>query len=197
MSCYFYSFYLSYPFLWILSPIDVFLFFDDLGIFDYISRVCWGNIVTVPLMYSLHRWVIELTMGTAITNKQQKRNRTQTTDIHFKTSTWKSLMNPWRALSTHVKQDVLKQRSRLLPSRSICVDCLVIGRQVSQYRRPKHFLWVNKTYIWSSKTKIVKDRHSKGTESFIGETRCFPMLFNCGVPFDWNWWSRAFGSLTM
>ena len=65
-------------------------------------------------------------------------------------------MNPWRALSTHVKQDVLKQRSGLLPSRSICVDCLVIGRQVSQYRRPKHFLWVNKTYIWSSETKIVK-----------------------------------------
>ena len=42
-------------------------------------------------------------MSTAVTNKQQKRNRTQTTDIHFKTSTWKSLVNPWRALSTHVE----------------------------------------------------------------------------------------------
>ena len=38
-----------------------------------------------------------------ITNKQQKRNPTQTTDIYFKTSTWKSFVNPWRALSTHVK----------------------------------------------------------------------------------------------
>ena len=32
-------------------------------------------------------------MSTAITNKQQNRNRTQTRDIHFKTSTWKSLMD--------------------------------------------------------------------------------------------------------
>ena len=33
---------------------------------------------------------------------------------------------------------------------------LVIGRQVSQYRRPKHSLWLNKRYIWNSETKIVK-----------------------------------------
>ena len=92
------------------------------------------------------------------------------------------------------KQDVLKQRSFSLASRSIslrtadafpvvaslppknrrersddrkcvccsqatrciCVDCLVIGRQVSQYRRPKHSLWLNKRYIWNGETKIVK-----------------------------------------
>ena len=43
-----------------------------------------------------------------------------------------------------------------IASRSICVDCLVIGRQVSQYRRAKHSLWLNKRYIWNRKTKIVK-----------------------------------------
>ena len=79
------------------STIDVFLFFD-LGIFD-------GIYAYKPslLMYSLHRWIIELTMSTAITTKQQKRNRTHTIDIHFNTSTWKSLVNLWWALSTHVK----------------------------------------------------------------------------------------------
>ena len=42
-------------------------------------------------------------MSTAITNKQQKRYCTQTIEIHSKTSTWKSLVNPWTALSAHVK----------------------------------------------------------------------------------------------
>ena len=32
-----------------------------------------------------------------------KRNLTPRICIYFKTSTWKSLVNPWRALSTHVK----------------------------------------------------------------------------------------------
>ena len=86
-----------FPSFEFFSTIDVFLFFD-LGIFD-------GIYAYKPslLMYSLHRWIIELTMSTAITTKQQKRNRTHTIDIHFNTSTWKSLVNLWWALSTHVK----------------------------------------------------------------------------------------------
>ena len=109
--CYFYCLYLSrsmaymlpiielFPSFEFFSPIDVFLFFDDLGIFD-----CIYAYKPSLLMYSLHRWIIELTtMSTAITTKQQKRNRTHTIDIHFNTNTWKSLVNLWWALSTHVK----------------------------------------------------------------------------------------------
>ena len=44
------------------------------------------------------------------------------------------------------EQDVQKQRSSSLASRSICVDCLAIGRQDNQCRRPKHSLWLNKRY---------------------------------------------------
>ena len=103
------------PFLWILSPIDEFLLLDDLGIFDCISQACsgccpcWGNSICCQLygliMYSLHRWFIELTVSTAIANKQQQKPYTDahSIDIYFKTSTWKSLVNPWRALSTYVK----------------------------------------------------------------------------------------------
>ena len=57
-------FYLSYwaiPFLWILSPIDVTLYFNALVIFDCISRA-WAWCI---------RWIIELTMSTAITRLSQ------------------------------------------------------------------------------------------------------------------------------
>ena len=68
-----------------------------------------------------------------------KRNHTHTIDIYFKTSTWKSLVHGERYQCTP-KQDVLKQRSSSLALRSICVYCLASGRQVNQYRRPKHSL---------------------------------------------------------
>ena len=55
-----------------------------------------------------------------------------------------------------LKQDVLKQRPSSLASKNICVDCLAIVRlKLTDNRRPKHSLWLNKRYIWNSKTKIV------------------------------------------
>ena len=47
MSGCFYCFYLSYSLHlnYISDRVDVFLFFDDLGIFDCISRACSGNIM--------------------------------------------------------------------------------------------------------------------------------------------------------
>ena len=102
-------------------------------------------------MYSLHRWIvsiIEQTISTAILHKQQifisRQARGNRLWIHGE-------------LNQHTsKQDALKQRSCLPASMSILVDCLVIGRQISQYRQPKHSLWLNKRYIWNSKTEIVK-----------------------------------------
>ena len=99
--------------------------------------------------------IIEQTMSTTITNKQQKRNCTQTTDIHFKTSTWKLLVNQWRALSTHVKTRRTEAKISLA-SFTDHLRRLPCDGQVSQYRRPEHSLWLNKRYIWNSKMKIVK-----------------------------------------
>ena len=84
------------PFLRIFSLIDVFLFFDDLGIFDCTSRVCCGNsmychftINVIVFTASMNYW----TDNKHLDHKQAtKRNRTHTIDIYFKTSTWKSLV---------------------------------------------------------------------------------------------------------
>ena len=63
MSLLFILFVGAIPFLWILSPIDVTLYFNGLGIFDCISRACWSKSMcghrTVDV---LHRWIIELTI---------------------------------------------------------------------------------------------------------------------------------------
>ena len=49
--------------LWILSPIDVTLYFNGLGIFDYISRACWSKSMCGQRMVDvLHWWIIELTI---------------------------------------------------------------------------------------------------------------------------------------
>ena len=52
-------------------------------------------------------------------------------------------------------QDVLKRRPSSLVSKKSCVDCLAIVRLVTNNRRPKLSLWLNKRYIWNSGTKIV------------------------------------------
>ena len=124
-----------------------------------------------------------------------KRNRTHTIDTYFPRQERGNRLLIQGELYQHTsKQDVLKQRSSSLASRSIYVDCLAIGRQVNQCRRPKHSLWLNKRYIWNSKTKIVKYRHSKGTEGFIAETRRFPTVVQLSRPVQLIG-SRAFGSL--
>ena len=52
-------------------------------------------------------------------------------------------------------QDVLKRRPSSLVSKKSCVDCFAIVRLVTNNRRPKLSLWLNKRYIWNSGTKIV------------------------------------------
>ena len=94
------------PFLWILSPIDVTLYFKSLGTFDYIYKPSLLKVkacaVNEWLMYcidELLNWQYEHRDHQQAT----KRNLTPRICIYFKTSTWKSLVNPWRALSTHFK----------------------------------------------------------------------------------------------
>ena len=119
MSLLFLLFAGAIPLLWILSPIDVTLYFNGLGIFDCISRACWSKSTcghrTVDV---LHRWIIELSIYEHRDHKQAtKRNLTPRICIYFATSTWKSLVNPWRALSTHVP----KQRPSSLAAKNIWV----------------------------------------------------------------------------
>ena len=63
--------------LWILSPIDITLYFNGLGIFDYISQACWSKSMcghrTVDVLWctaSMNYWTDN--MNTAITNKQRR-----------------------------------------------------------------------------------------------------------------------------
>ena len=61
LSLWFLLFVGAVPLLWSLSPIDVTLYFNGLGIFDYLNRACWSKGMcghrTVDV---LHRWIIEL-----------------------------------------------------------------------------------------------------------------------------------------
>ena len=123
-----------------------------------------------------------------------KRNLTPRICIYFKTSRGNRLLIHGELCQRTLKQDVLKQRPSSLASKNICVDCLAIVRlKLTNNRRPKHSLWLNKRYIWNSKTKTV-NRHSKSTEGFIGNSSRFPPLLNCRVPVELIG-SRAFGSL--
>ena len=139
------------------SPIDVFLFFDDLGSFD-----CIYAYKPSLVMYSLHRWIIELTMSTAITTKQQKRNRTHTIDIHFNTSTWKSLVNLWWASSTHVKTRRIEAKIFLASfsehRRKLPCDRLHMSRidLVSKNLLANFFRNCRKKYNWQ---KIMAESH--------------------------------------
>ena len=120
-------------FLWILSPIDVTLY--SLGVFDCISRACWSKsmcgerTVSERLMYcidELLNWQYEHRDHKQAT----KRNITTRICIYFKTSTWKSLVNPWRAVSTLVKTGRIEAKT-LQATKNICVDCLAMVRLVN------------------------------------------------------------------
>ena len=126
----------------------------------------WGPWEWLFFFKYIYWWIIELTMSTAITNTQQIET-VIIQQIFISRQARANRLLIYGELYQHTsKQDVEKQRSSSLASRNICVDCLAIGRQDNQCRRPKHSLWLNKRYIWNSKTKIVIYRHSKGTEGF-------------------------------
>ena len=125
--------------LWILSPIDITLYFNGLGIFDWISRARWSKSMCSHCMVALlHRWIIELTiMSIAITKKQQK-------EISFLEYVFISRQVHGNRLLIHgelyqrtLKQDVLKKRPSSLVSKNICMDCLAIERLVNSYSAAK------------------------------------------------------------
>ena len=95
-------------------------------------------------------------MSAAITNEQRK-------EISHLEYVFSSIQVRGNRLLIHgelyqrtLKQDVLRQRPSSLASKNICVNCLAIVRlKLTKNRRPKHSLWLNKRYIWNSKTKIV------------------------------------------
>ena len=112
---------------WILSPTDVTLLFNGLGIFDYISRACWSKSVCshCQLMYcidELLNWQYEHPDQKQAT----ERNLTPRICIYFKTSRGNRLLIHGELCQRTLKQDVLKQRLSSLASKNVCVDCVAI-----------------------------------------------------------------------
>ena len=117
--------------LWILSPIDVTLHFNGLGIFDYISRDCWSKSMcghrTVDVLWctaSRNYWTDN--MNTAITNKQRR----ELSHLEYVFISWQVRGNRFlihgELYQRTLTQDVLKQRSSSLASKNVCVDCVAI-----------------------------------------------------------------------
>ena len=133
MSLLFILFVGAIPFLWILSPIDVTLYFNSLGIFDYISRACWSKSMCGQRMVDvLHWWIIKLTTWALRSANKQRR------EISHLEYVFSSRQVRGNRLLIHgelyhrtLKQDILKQRLSSLASKNICVDCLAIVRLVN------------------------------------------------------------------
>ena len=195
--CYFFVCW-SYLFRWILSPIDVTLY--SLGVFDCISRACWSKsmcgerTVSERLMYcidELLNWQYEHRDHQQAT----KRNLTPRICIYFKTSRGNRLLIHGELCQRTLKQDVLKQRPSSLASKNICVDCLAIVRlKLTNNRRPKHSLWLNKRYIWNSRTKIVNRSTQQRYRRFYQQNKSISTVVQLSRP-CWTDRSRAFGSL--
>ena len=129
MSLLFLLFVGAIPFLWILSPIDVTLYFNGLGIFDCISRACWSKCMYGWSTVSMNYWTDN--MSTAITNKQRR-------EISHLEYVFISRQVRGNRLKIHGElyqrtliQDVLKQRPSSIASKNIWVDCLAIVRLVT------------------------------------------------------------------
>ena len=134
-------------------------------------------------------------MSTAITNKQRRETSLVEYVFISRQVRGNRLWIHGELYQRTLKQDVLKQRPSSLASKNICVDCLAIVRlKLTNNRRPKHSLWLNKRYIWNSKTKIVNRSTQGRYRRFYRKTSRFPSLFNCHVPVELIG-SRAFGSL--
>ena len=131
MSLLFLLFVGAIPLLWILSPIDVTLYFNGLGILDCISRACWSKSMfghrTVDVLWctaSMNYWTDN--MNTAITNKQRREISHLEYVFISRQVRGNRLLIHGELYQCTLKQDVLKQRPSLLPSKNICVDCLAI-----------------------------------------------------------------------
>ena len=112
------------PLLWILSPIDVTLYFNGLGIFDCISRACWSKSMcghrTVDI---LHRWITELTLYEHHYHKHTNKQRREISHLEY---VFTSRQVRGNHLLTHgelyqrtLKPDLLKQRPSSLVSKNI------------------------------------------------------------------------------
>ena len=137
MSLLFLLFIGAIPLLWILSPIDVTLYFYGLGIFDCISRAYWSKSMrghhTVDV---LQRWIIELTIWaprSQASNEEKLRREISHLQYVFISRQVRGnrLLIHRELYQRTLKQNVLKQRPSSLPSKNICVDCLAIVRLVN------------------------------------------------------------------
>ena len=131
MSLLFLLFVGAIPLLWILSPIDVTLYFNGLGIFDCISRACWSKSMcghrTVDI---LHRWIIELTLYEHRYHKHTNKQRREISHLEYafisRQVRGNHLLTHGELYQRTLKQDLLKQRPSSLVSKNIYVDCLTI-----------------------------------------------------------------------
>ena len=181
MSLLFLLFVGAIPFLWILSPIDVTLYFNGLGIFDCISRACWSKCMYSWSTVSMNYWTDN--MSTAITNKQRREISHLEYVFISRQVRGNRLLIHGELYQRTLKQDVLKQRPSSLASKNICVDCLAIVRlKLTNNRRPKHSLWLNKRYIWNSRTKIVNRSTQQRYRRFYRQNKSLSIVVQLSRP---------------
>ena len=117
--------------LWILSPIDVTLHCNALGIFDYISRACWSkSMCSHRTIDVLRRWIIELTMWTpgSPTSSEEKSHTSREYVFISRQVRGNRLLIFWGLYQRMLKQDVLTQRPSSPASKNICVHWFAIVR---------------------------------------------------------------------
>ena len=181
MSLLFLLFVGAFPSLWILSPIDVTLYFNGLGIFDCISRACWSKCMYSWSTVSMNYWTDN--MSTAITNKQRREISHLEYVFISRQVRGNRLLIHGELYQRTLKQDVLKQRPSSLASKNICVDCLAIVRlKLTNNRRPKHSLWLNKRYIWNSRTKIVNRSTQQRYRRFYRQNKSLSIVVQLSRP---------------
>ena len=143
-------------------------------------------------------------MSTAITNKQRREISHLEYVFISRQVRGNHLLIHGELYQRTLKQDVLKQRPSSLASKNICVDCLAIVRRVKKNnnRQPKHSLWLNKGYIWNSRTKIVNRstqqryrrfyRQNKSLSTVVQLSRpCWTDRITCVRKLDNILWSDA------
>ena len=122
-------------------------------------------------------------MSTAITNKQRREISHLEYVFISRQVRGNRLLIHGELYQRTLKQDVLKQRPSSLASKNICVDCLAIVRlKLTNNRRPKHSLWLNKRYIWNSKTKIVNRSTQQKYRRFYRQHKSLSIVVQLSRP---------------
>ena len=122
-------------------------------------------------------------MSTAITNKQRREISHLEYVFISRQVRGNRLLIHGELYQRTLKQDVLKQRPSSLASKNICVDCLAIVRlKLTNNRRPKHSLWLNKRYIWNSKMKIVNRSTQQRNRRFYRQNKSLSTVVKLSRP---------------